>query len=246
MAGERRGGGDSDVPGICEDSRASGALKKGQHRSEKRLRTPSFLELSLSPSPLLALTGQREASCMPLTWPVFLPIRDSVIISITNCATSVYAGFVIFSILGFMANHLGVDVSRVADHGPGLAFVAYPEALTLLPISPLWSLLFFFMLILLGLGTQVQRVGLGREERAQRSGPCSDGRTLQFCLLETLVTAIVDEVGNEWILQKKTYVTLGVAVAGFLLGIPLTSQVGTEGKTGLEVPGNEEIAGLGA
>lgn len=64
-----------------------------------------------------------------------------------------------------MANHLGVDVSRVADHGPGLAFVAYPEALTLLPISPLWSLLFFFMLILLGLGTQVWcacALGLGR------------------------------------------------------------------------------------
>ncbi|KAM7107616.1 sodium- and chloride-dependent glycine transporter 1 [Ciconia maguari] len=127
--------------------------------------------------------------------------RDSIIISITNCATSVYAGFVIFSILGFMANHLGVDVSTVADHGPGLAFVAYPEALTLLPISPLWSVLFFFMLILLGLGTQ-------------------------FCLLETLVTAIVDEVGNEWIIRRKTFVTLGVAVAGFLLGVPLTTQAG--------------------
>ncbi|XP_034980077.2 sodium- and chloride-dependent glycine transporter 1 isoform X1 [Zootoca vivipara] len=127
--------------------------------------------------------------------------RDSIIISITNCATSVYAGFVIFSILGFMANHLGVDVSKVADHGPGLAFVAYPEALTLLPVSPLWAVLFFFMLILLGLGTQ-------------------------FCLLETLVTAIVDEIGNEWIIRRKTFVTLGVAVVGFLLGVPLTTQAG--------------------
>lgn len=47
----------------------------------------------------------------------------------------------------------------------------------------------------------------------------------------------MDEVGNEWILQKKTYVTLGVAVAGFLLGIPLTSQVRTKGKDGLEFQG---------
>ncbi|XP_026518018.2 sodium- and chloride-dependent glycine transporter 1-like, partial [Terrapene carolina triunguis] len=104
-----------------------------------------------------------------------------------------------------MAQHLGVDVSQVADHGPGLAFVAYPEALTLLPISPLWSVLFFFMLILLGLGTQ-------------------------FCLLETLVTAIVDEVGNDWIIRRKMFVTLGMAVVGFLLGIPLTTQVRARGS----------------
>lgn len=76
----------------------------------------------------------------------------------------------------------------------------------------------------------------GGRRQGQRPGPCSDGHILQFCLLETLVTAIVDEVGNEWILQKKTYVTLGVAVAGFLLGIPLTSQVRPEGKAGLELP----------
>lgn len=59
------------------------------------------------------------------------------------------------------------------------------------------------------------------------------------------MTAIVDEVGNEWILQKKTYVTLGVAVAGFLLGIPLTSQVRTEGEAGLVLPRCEGAPGLG-
>lgn len=137
-----------------------------------------------------------------------------------------------------MANHLGVDISKVADHGPGLAFVAYPEALTLLPISPLWSILFFFMLILLGLGTQVghggvawwgQRAGMGWHGGAKVVTCCPPLPHVQFCLLETLVTAIVDEVGNEWIIRRKTFVTLGVAVAGFLLGIPLTTQVGDRG-----------------
>ncbi|XP_059914693.1 sodium- and chloride-dependent glycine transporter 1 [Gadus macrocephalus] len=140
-------------------------------------------------------------SCSLPPHPLAPHYRDSIIISITNCATSVYAGFVIFSILGFMAHTLNVPVSEVADHGPGLAFVAYPEALTLLPVSPLWSMLFFFMLILLGLGTQ-------------------------FCLLETLTTAIVDEIGTDWIIKNKPIVTLGVAIIGFCLGVPLTTQAG--------------------
>ena len=46
--------------------------------------------------------------------------------------------------------------SCVLSTGPGLAFIAYPEALAMMPVGPLWSLLFFFMLMTLGLGSVVR------------------------------------------------------------------------------------------
>ncbi|KAL7390423.1 hypothetical protein ABVT39_020922 [Epinephelus coioides] len=80
-------------------------------------------------------------------------IRDTLIITTGNCSTSFFAGFAIFSILGHMAWKKGVPVGEVADTGPGLAFVAYPEALALLPGSVFWSIMFFLMLFMLGIDT---------------------------------------------------------------------------------------------
>ncbi|XP_018547445.1 sodium-dependent proline transporter isoform X2 [Lates calcarifer] len=80
-------------------------------------------------------------------------IRDTLVITTGNCCTSFFAGFAIFSILGHMAWRKGVPVREVADTGPGLAFVAYPEALALLPGSVFWSIMFFLMLFMLGVDT---------------------------------------------------------------------------------------------
>ena len=48
-------------------------------------------------------------------------------------------------------------VSKIAAGGTTLAFVVYPQGLAQLPPNWLWSILFFFMLILLGIDSQVTR-----------------------------------------------------------------------------------------
>ena len=55
--------------------------------------------------------------------------KDSLIVAISNIATSFFAGLVIFSVIGFLAHELDVPVASVVDEGPGLAFIVYPEVI---------------------------------------------------------------------------------------------------------------------
>ncbi|OWK02787.1 SLC6A6 [Cervus elaphus hippelaphus] len=84
--------------------------------------------------------------------------KDCMLLGCLNSGTSFVSGFAIFSILGFMAQEQGVDIADVAESGPGLAFIAYPKAVTMMPLPTFWSILFFIMLLLLGLDSQFVEV----------------------------------------------------------------------------------------
>lgn len=77
--------------------------------------------------------------------------KDTWITALLNSATSLFAGFVVFGVLGYMAGQTGIPLTELAASGPGLAFVVFPEALSLMPLSGLFSVLFFLMLLLLGI-----------------------------------------------------------------------------------------------
>jgi len=77
--------------------------------------------------------------------------RDCLVTSAVNSFTSFFSGFVIFTYLGYMAKSQNKGIADVADQGPGLVFEVYPEAVATLPGSQFWSVIFFFMLIMLGM-----------------------------------------------------------------------------------------------
>ncbi|ODN05149.1 Sodium-dependent dopamine transporter [Orchesella cincta] len=77
--------------------------------------------------------------------------RDCIVTSCVNCFTSIFSGFVIFTFLGSMAHRQGRPIEEVVNVGPGLVFEVYPEAVGTLPGANFWSILFFIMLIMLGI-----------------------------------------------------------------------------------------------
>ncbi|CAF2510673.1 unnamed protein product [Rotaria sp. Silwood2] len=121
--------------------------------------------------------------------------RDALITSTINCATSVLAGFVIFSTLGHMANVSKKTIEQVIEEkGSELVFIVYPHTIALMEWSTLWAVLFFFMVITLGIDST-------------------------FGGLESIITGLCDEYPNIFG-RHRSFFVLGVLTICYLGALP--------------------------
>ncbi|XP_075973573.1 sodium-dependent nutrient amino acid transporter 1-like [Anticarsia gemmatalis] len=82
--------------------------------------------------------------------------RDAMIVTTLDTVTSLVSGITIFAILGNLAYELNTEVDEVVGSGgSGLAFISYPDAIAKTFLPQLFSVLFFLMMAVLGIGASV-------------------------------------------------------------------------------------------
>lgn len=124
-------------------------------------------------------------------------VGNSYITAIVNSLISLFAGFVVFAVLGFMTVTQGVGIEEVATAGPGLAFVVFPQALSLMPAAWIFAVLFFLTLLMLGIDSA-------------------------FSLVEAVNTVIGDKYHN----LKRGTIAFWVCTVSFFLGIIFVTGAG--------------------
>lgn len=168
--------------------------------------TPDFSVL-LKPNVWLAAYGQvfftlSLAMGTLIVYSSYLPKKSDIsnsayITSLADSGTSFFAGFAVFSTLGYLAQSMGVGVPEVTQSGFGLAFVTYPMVIQLLPFwAPFFGVLFFIMLLTLGIDSA-------------------------FSQVEPFVAGFIDK----WYFSKK-WVLPFVCIFGFLVGVLFTTRGG--------------------
>uniref|UniRef100_T1GV02 Sodium-dependent nutrient amino acid transporter 1 n=1 Tax=Megaselia scalaris TaxID=36166 RepID=T1GV02_MEGSC len=117
--------------------------------------------------------------------------RDAMIVTSLDTVTSLLAGITMFAILGNLAHNLNAPISKVVKSGTALAFISYPDAIAKFPAVPqVFSVLFFFMLFVLGVGTEV-----------------------------ALVSGLVSALADRFTTVKYWVFALSVCISGFLCGL---------------------------
>jgi NSS family neurotransmitter:Na+ symporter len=122
--------------------------------------------------------------------------RNAYVTALINCGFSVFAGFSVFSLLGYMSVQSHMPMEKVVTQSIGLAFVAYPKAIGLLPGGSVFGVLFFTSLVVAGLSSSVS-------------------------IVEAFASATVDRFG--W---DRRRVVSTVSVLGFLGGLIFTARGG--------------------
>lgn len=121
---------------------------------------------------------------------------NAVLTALINSGFSLFAGIAVFSVLGFMAVSEGKAIADVATQSIGLAFVAYPKAVSMMPGGNLFGAVFFLCLVVAGISSAVS-------------------------IIEAFVSAVVDKFG----VSRQKLVTF-ISVLGFLGSIIFTTQAG--------------------
>ncbi|RNA14740.1 sodium- and chloride-dependent glycine transporter 1-like [Brachionus plicatilis] len=130
-------------------------------------------------------------------------MRDAIFVTVSNCITSIFAGFVVFAFIGYLSFKTGREINDVIQAGQGLAYVVYPFAVTTIKGSVFWAFLFFFMMLVLGLDTMMTSV-------------------------ESLITSILDGFPCLKINDKRRKITVALTcLALFLGGLIFCFQSGT-------------------
>jgi NSS family neurotransmitter:Na+ symporter len=122
--------------------------------------------------------------------------KNAILTAVINSGYSLFAGFAVFAVLGFMAESQGKPISEVVTKSIGLAFVAYPQAVSIMPGGNLFGAIFFLSLVIAGVSSSIS-------------------------IIEAFTSAVVDKFG----IDRKKLVS-GICALGFLGSIIFTTQAG--------------------
>lgn len=146
------------------------------------------------------------------------------VVSFADCATSFFAGFAVFSTLGYLAMVTNQPLDKVVGGGPALAFVIYPTAIAQLPggvfIQSIFGVMFFFTLLTLGIdsafsGVEAIVAGLKDSFKIRR-----EVALFWFCLVGFLAGFLyTSKAGLFWLDVVDHWMNWGLVIVGLLEAI---------------------------
>ena len=149
--------------------------------------------------------------------------KSVVYITIGNFLVSIMSGVVVFGTLGYMALQQGVAISDVVTGGPGLAFVVFPQAISLLPsFAILFAVLFFIMFFFLALDSAFSLIeGLSAPFRDRYPNVSSKKISFYICLAAFIVGSLYTTKAGLYYLDITDHflVNYGIIIMGFLLSV---------------------------